>query len=74
VIAEGGSASLAAILEREFSGFSRQVRFGGCDIVVNPSAAVYDGTVWAGTSQNLSTARTIAAPITRAGHPIRNQI
>ncbi len=25
--------------EREFSGFSRQVRFGGCDIVVNPSAA-----------------------------------
>jgi PAS domain S-box-containing protein len=39
VMAEGGSASLAAILEREFSGFSRQVKFGGCDIVVNPSAA-----------------------------------
>jgi PAS domain S-box-containing protein len=39
VIAEGGGASLAAILEREFSGFSRQVKFGGCDIVVNPSAA-----------------------------------
>ena len=39
VIAEGGSASLAAILEGEFSGFSRQVKFGGCDIVVNPSAA-----------------------------------
>jgi PAS domain S-box-containing protein len=39
VIAEGGSASLAAIVEREFSGFSKQVKFGGCDIVVNPSAA-----------------------------------
>jgi PAS domain S-box-containing protein len=39
VIAEGGGASLAAILEREFSGFSRQVKFAGCDIVVNPSAA-----------------------------------
>jgi PAS domain S-box-containing protein len=39
VIAEGGSASLAAILKREFGGFSRQVKFGGCDIVVNPSAA-----------------------------------
>jgi two-component sensor histidine kinase len=39
MIAEGGSASLAAILEREFSGFSRQVKFGGCDIVINPSAA-----------------------------------
>jgi PAS domain S-box-containing protein len=39
VMAEEGSASLAAILEREFSGFSRQVKFGGCDIVVNPSAA-----------------------------------
>jgi PAS domain S-box-containing protein len=39
VIAEGGGASLAAILEREFKGFSSQVKFGGCDIVVNPSAA-----------------------------------
>jgi PAS domain S-box-containing protein len=39
VMAEEGGASLAAILEREFSGFSRQVKFGGCDIVVNPSAA-----------------------------------
>ena len=39
VMAEGGSASLAAILEREFDGFSTQVKFGGCDIVVNPSAA-----------------------------------
>jgi PAS domain S-box-containing protein len=39
VIAEGGSASLASILEREFGGFSKQVKFGGCDIVVNPSAA-----------------------------------
>jgi PAS domain S-box-containing protein len=39
VMAEEGSASLAALLEREFSGFSRQVKFGGCDIVVNPSAA-----------------------------------
>jgi PAS domain S-box-containing protein len=39
VLAEGGGASLAAILEGEFSGFSRQVKFGGCDIVVNPSAA-----------------------------------
>ena len=39
VMAEGGSASLAAILEREFNGFSRQVKFGGCDIVINPSAA-----------------------------------
>jgi two-component sensor histidine kinase len=39
VMAEEGSASLAAILEREFDGFSRQVKVGGCDIVVNPSAA-----------------------------------
>jgi PAS domain S-box-containing protein len=39
LIAEGGSASLTAILDREFDGFSRQVKFGGCDIVVNPSAA-----------------------------------
>jgi PAS domain S-box-containing protein len=39
VIAEGGSASLAAILAREFDGFSKQVKIGGCDIVVNPSAA-----------------------------------
>src|SRR5690349_9275819 len=39
VIAQGGSASLGSILEREFDGFSRQVKFGGCDIVVNPSAA-----------------------------------
>ena len=39
VIAGGQRASLAAILEREFSGFSKQVNFGGCDIVVNPSAA-----------------------------------
>jgi PAS domain S-box-containing protein len=39
VIAEGGSASLAALLEREFDGFSKQVKIGGCDIVVNPSAA-----------------------------------
>jgi len=39
VIAEGEGASLTAILEREFSGFARQVKFGGCDIVVNPSAA-----------------------------------
>jgi hypothetical protein len=38
-MAEEGSASLTAILEQEFSGFSRQVKFGGCDIVVNPSAA-----------------------------------
>jgi PAS domain S-box-containing protein len=39
VLAEGGDASLAAILEREFSGFSKQVKFAGCDIVVNPAAA-----------------------------------
>jgi PAS domain S-box-containing protein len=39
VIAQGESASLAAILQREFDGFCRQVKFGGCDIVVNPSAA-----------------------------------
>jgi PAS domain S-box-containing protein len=39
VIAEEGSAPLAAILEREFDGFSKQVKFDGCDIVVNPSAA-----------------------------------
>jgi PAS domain S-box-containing protein len=39
VIAQAGSASLAAILEREFGGFSKQVKFGGCDVVVNPSAA-----------------------------------
>jgi PAS domain S-box-containing protein len=38
-IAEGETASLAAILEREFDGFSKQVKFDGCDIVVNPSAA-----------------------------------
>jgi PAS domain S-box-containing protein len=38
-IAEGESASLATILEREFDGFSKQVKFDGCDIVVNPSAA-----------------------------------
>jgi two-component sensor histidine kinase len=38
LIAEGGSASLAAILDREFDGFSKQVKVGGCDIVVNPSA------------------------------------
>jgi PAS domain S-box-containing protein len=39
MIAEGGSTSLTAILEREFDGFSRQVKIVGCDIVVNPSAA-----------------------------------
>ena len=39
VIAEGGSASLAALLERELGAFSKQVKFCGCDIVVNPSAA-----------------------------------
>jgi PAS domain S-box-containing protein len=39
VMAEEGCASLAAILEREFSGFAKQVKIGGCEIVVNPSAA-----------------------------------
>jgi PAS domain S-box-containing protein len=39
VIAQGGSASLAAILEREFGGFSKQVKSSGCDIVVKASAA-----------------------------------
>ncbi|HTV30448.1 MAG TPA: PAS domain S-box protein [Xanthobacteraceae bacterium] len=39
LIAEEGSASLAAILEREFDAFPKQVKISGCDIVVNPSAA-----------------------------------
>jgi PAS domain S-box-containing protein len=39
VIAEEGSASLAVLLERQLGAFSKQVEFGGCDIVVNPSAA-----------------------------------
>jgi PAS domain S-box-containing protein len=32
-------ASLAAILDREFAGFSKQLNVGGCDIIINPSAA-----------------------------------
>jgi PAS domain S-box-containing protein len=39
VIAEEGSTSLAALLERELGAFSQQVKIRGCDIVVNPSAA-----------------------------------
>ena len=39
MIGQGEDASLTAILEREFSGFSEQVDVGGCDIVINPSAA-----------------------------------
>src|SRR6266511_2139179 len=34
-----GGASLAAILDRQFAGFSKRVNVGGCDIVVIPSAA-----------------------------------
>src|SRR5262249_11821574 len=53
--------------------------FGARSATWSPKAeavrlAVYDGTDWAGTSQNLSTVRTIAAPITRAGQANRNQI
>ena len=32
-------ASLAAILDREFAGFSKQVNVDGCDIIVSPSVA-----------------------------------
>ena len=39
VIAQRESASLAAIIERKFGGFSKQVNVSGCDIVINPSAA-----------------------------------
>ncbi len=41
VIAEAAweGASLGAILDREFVGFSKQVNVGGCDLVVSASAA-----------------------------------
>ena len=39
LIAKGECASLAAIIETKFDGFSKQVNVGGCEIVINPSAA-----------------------------------
>ena len=38
MIEQGEGASLAAIIEREMSGFSKQVRCSGCEIIINPSA------------------------------------
>jgi PAS domain S-box-containing protein len=39
VMAEGGTASLASLLQRQLGAFSKQVKIGGCEIVLNPSAA-----------------------------------
>ncbi len=39
MIAEGRVASLADIVEREVGVFSKQVKVGGCDVVLKPSAA-----------------------------------